>query len=204
MEGNEDGVLLSAACALPLPQEDEDEDSDFESWSQDESEVEAFLVFDETTQICTSCDQVLENPSYGPLCNACHAFLYPDYTDRQRELDEARSRNREDEGQPANPPNVQVLVNPRVPLPSPGLRSAKRRGNASGTVNKLYGSSASDESCSMVTGSLPDSTADDELIGLALLSLYDEDWILSDSKLFKEKESVIEDDLVENMPTESK
>lgn len=188
MEGNENGVLLTAACALPLPQEDEDEDSDFELWLEDDSEVEAFLVFDETTQICTECDQVLENPSYGPLCTDCHAFLYPDYTDRQRELDEERSRNREEEGDLPNPENV--------------VRLSRSRG--SGTVNKLSGSSGSDGSCSMFTSACPDSTTDDELIGLALLSLYDEDWIQLNSKSFKKKESVIEDDLVENMPTESK
>lgn len=202
MEGDDDvdEEVLSSACALPLPHENENEDSDSESWMQEDSEIEEYLVFDETTQICVACDQVLENPSYGPLCNDCHAFLYPDFTELQRELDEERSKQQEDERQRARSGNMLPVVNPSCQcVQIPKMRS-ECRGNASETVNKR--SLMCEQCCSGSTCCWSDSTTDDGLLGLALLSLYDKDWIHYNTKCFKDEESVIEDDLVENMPTE--
>lgn len=193
MESGEE--ILSSACTLPLPEKHEDIEDDLEEWSKEDSDVEEFLVFDETTQICTACDQVLRYPSYGPLCFDCHAFLYPDNTILQKELDEEKVRRRELERRPAVSRNIQVVSSSSVITPLLQMRSHRITGN------KHEGFSDSYEGCSTSGHSLCD---EDELLGLAHLSLYDEDWIQHNSRCFEKVESVIEDDLVERMPTESK
>lgn len=194
--------LLSLACALPLPEEEEEctESDSEECLTKDESDVEEYLVFDETTQVCTACDQVLESPSYGPLCTACHVFFYPDNTLLQKELDEEKVRMREQERQPVSSRNIEEIRG-RSEVVSTSQNMRSMYGGSELSVNKLNDCTHCDQGCSSHSWS---DSEDDELLGLALLSVYDQDMIQHNSKCFKEMESVIEDDLVENMPTESK
>ena len=196
MEAEE--VLLQA-CRLPLPS-DEDETSDSDDNEDAESDVEDYLVYDAVSQVCVVCDLVLRSPSHGPLCKRCHSFMYPDFTILQKEFDDMRSKSEtKDIYIPYN-----RHQNPNFPKYKPRHRCGK-----DGT---LKNEAVNSRQCSSGQTQLPEifcfsdsEEEDEELLGLAQLSIYDKDMLRHEATCLKdvELETTIKDDLVERMPTES-
>ena len=192
--------LFLQACSLPLPP-DEDETSDNDENEDVDSDVEDYLVYDEVSQVCIVCDIVLRSPSHGPLCKLCHSFMYPVYTILQKEFDEIRIKsNDKDKYIPYN-----KYQRPTFPKYRPRHRCGKDGTLKYESIDKEQCSSTSErvKLPTILCFSDSETEDDDELLGLAQLSIYDKDMIYHDATCLKDVDSTIRDDLVEKMPTES-
>ena len=200
----EDEVVFLEACSLPLPEDEEEKTSDDEENEDVDSDVEDYLVYDEVSQVCIVCDSVLRSPSHGPLCRLCHSFMYPEYTILQKEFDEIRIKSKDkDKYIPYN-----KYERPTFPKYRPRHRCGKDGTLKYESVNKEQCSGSTSERVKLPTilcfSDSETEEDDDELVGLAQLSIYDKDMIQYHATCLKAVDSTIKDDLVQRMPTESR